>query len=180
MNFFPYVSALFVNAFGPMVHRFPDSIRINYFRVGPKPFVHVTHDCWFFCCPGYADQSAAVLQHVSLRPLRTRIIKDNRPSSFQSFHSFVNFPLTHTVIPILNCHSSVKFTSFHNLWPQKSDHRSLLFFGALYQWSSHVKRVTVLPLAKRQWKPTGRNEGRFTLFISVICFSAANTTFEVK
>jgi hypothetical protein len=39
---------------------------------------------------------------------------------FQSFHPYGNLPLTHTVIIIPNCHSSVHFTSFHTLWPQES------------------------------------------------------------
>jgi len=42
---------------------------------------------------------------------------------------------------------------------QTSDHRSL-FFGAFYQLSSHVKRVTVLPTLKRQCKPTRRESGK--------------------
>jgi hypothetical protein len=51
-------------------------------------------------------------------PPRTRII-DTPPPSLESFYSFVNFPLAHTVIT-LNCHYSANFTSFqthhHHHW----------------------------------------------------------------
>jgi hypothetical protein len=56
-----------------------------------------------------------------------------------------------TVFTIQGCHLFINFISFHTHWPQKSDHR-LLFFGAFYQCSSHVKYVTVLSPLKGQWK----------------------------
>jgi len=48
-----------------------------------------------------------------LWPPTTRITINTCPSSFESLHPSVNFPLAHT----LNCHSSVNFTGFHTFWP---------------------------------------------------------------
>jgi hypothetical protein len=75
---------------------------------------------------------------------------------FGSFHPFVNFPLAHTVIVLLNWHSSVGVTSLHTLRPQKSDHISL-FFDSFHHWGSNVKRIAVSSLLKRQQKLTRCN-----------------------
>lgn len=70
-------------------------------------------------------------------PPRTRInVKTRSPSS--EFAS----PLAHTVTAILDCHSLVHFNSFHTLWSQESDHRSL-FFGVFNQQNNEH-----LPYAK--------------------------------
>jgi len=42
------------------------------------------------------------------------------------------FPLARPVILTLKYHPHVNFTNFYSLWPQKSDHRSLLCCGALW------------------------------------------------
>jgi hypothetical protein len=70
--------------------------------------------------------------------------------SFESFHSFINFPLTHIGITTPNCRSPVSFTTFRTLWPQESNRRSLFLFFAFCQWSSYVQRVTVLSLLKKR------------------------------
>jgi hypothetical protein len=69
---------------------------------------------------------------------------------------------------MLNCQSSVTFTSFHTLRTHKSDHRLLLFLGAFCEWSSGIKPVTMLSLLKRQWKTIGCKWVRFMLVTSVI------------
>jgi len=68
---FHYVVALYFSAFVPENHRFPNSVRIKYFRLTLKPFFHwfvswpmlisekQYRQCWFFGCLGYADGSTA-------------------------------------------------------------------------------------------------------------------------
>jgi len=48
------------------------------------------------------------LRHVTI---------DSRPELINNtpYRAFFNFPLSHTVIDVLNCHSSVNFTSSLNL-----------------------------------------------------------------
>jgi hypothetical protein len=46
---------------------------------------------------------------------------NTRPSSFESFHPLVNFPLAHAVTAILNCHCYVKWHFF-------SDHKNRVTF----------------------------------------------------
>jgi hypothetical protein len=47
-----------------------------------------------------------------------------------------------------------KFHEFSHPLTTKIGSQIVVFFSALYQWSSHVKRVIVLSQLKRQWKPT--------------------------
>jgi len=74
-----------------------------------------------------------MLIDLSLLPPRTRIITTTCPSSFEYFHPTLSFPLAYTFVTILNCLSSVNFTSFHTVWTHKSGHTSLSIFGAFWQ-----------------------------------------------
>ena len=65
-------------------------------------------------------------------------ITDVLSSVLKSFHPFIHYPLTQTIVSILNLHSSVDFRMFHALWPQKTNNTSLLFQSASWQWTSHV------------------------------------------
>jgi len=115
----------------------------------------------FFRLPSLPSQNPAILPSVEsvqsrsslynqfisgvlyLNMLQSMTVK-NAPPSYESFHLSVNFPLSHTVIAMLSCRSSVS-----SLWPRKSIHRSLLFFVAVCQCRRQVKHVTVLPLLKK-------------------------------
>jgi hypothetical protein len=56
----------------------------------------------------------------------------------------------------------------------------LLFCGVFCNWSSDVKRVTVLSLFKRQWKPIGHERGKVkTVYIRHI-FKCCQHHFEDK
>jgi hypothetical protein len=68
------------------------------------------------------------------------LIVNTRPPSVESFHPFIKFPLVRTVITILNCHTSVIFTSFHAFGPQKSYH--IIIFGLFYERRSDSISVT--------------------------------------
>jgi len=91
-------------------------------------------------------------------------------------HSFTS--LWFTVTAILKCHSFVNFTSFQTLWAQKKN-------------SSHIVVPLWLlrPLEEERYKCHYSkdntsllrvNQIRFTLFISIYSFSAANITFAVN
>lgn len=122
---------------GPQICRLHQN---KMFSVGPKvifaPHISMTganFRCWFpslsrICCLICFLKPA----RYSRSPPRTPIITTSPPQPLESFSPFVNFLLTSAVITILHCYSCVNFTSFHILWPQKSYHRFLLFFGAFY------------------------------------------------
>jgi hypothetical protein len=101
--------------------------------------------------------------YYSRRSPITRFITRFVLPFFETFHPFINCPPDDTDIAILNCHCSVNFTTFHTLWPQTSHYRALFFFGAFYQWSSHVNCATV----KRQWKQRRfkRGEGSCSMYL---------------
>jgi hypothetical protein len=121
-----------------------------------------------FDCPGYAARWAP----------RSRINNMPQPST-EALRPFVNFPMAHTVIAMLNCHYTVNFTSLHILPPQESDHRSLFLFSAFFQRNSQGECTTILLLLKRNEHKPRENEGKFILLVSAI-FSNANITVEVN
>jgi hypothetical protein len=76
--------------------------------------------------PVVPDKLMELLHNVitcdSRWPPRTRITNTS-PPFLESFYQVVNDHLTHTVIAISNCHSSLNFTTSHNNWTK---HRSPL------------------------------------------------------
>jgi hypothetical protein len=56
-----------------------------------------------------------LIDPISRWVLRTLILRNTHPSSFESFSEFVKFPVAHTVIAVLNCYSALNFTGFHIL-----------------------------------------------------------------
>lgn len=94
------------------------------------------------------------------------------PAFFWILPPFLNLPLDHTAITILNHHSSINVTTFPTIWPQTSDHR-LLLFGAFFQWSSHVKRVITQKTMKNNW--VQMREGSYCL--NALSFSVFPSSF---
>jgi len=43
---------------------------------------------------------------------------------------------------VLNSHPTLDFTSFHILWPQKLDHKSLFSFSASYKYETCCSIIT--------------------------------------
>jgi len=144
--FYSVITLLSVHLFLPRVHKFPDTVRIIFFRLGVKPFLHrLVHDRYSFVMH---FPSLLILwlsrERLSIFPLtrnsccnqwqpRTRIINETPPPS-EFFQPFANFHLAHTVVAIYNCHYSINFTSLHTLWLQISRHRSSFFFDAFCEW----------------------------------------------
>jgi hypothetical protein len=77
-------------------------------------------------------------------------IGDHPESTPKIFHPFVNFPPTHTLTPYWTV--ILAKLLFSQRLTTKSDCRSVLLFGAVCEWSSHVERITVLSELKRQCK----------------------------
>jgi hypothetical protein len=83
-----------------------------------------------------------------------------------------SFSYRHIELPLFP-----KFRQFSHSVTTKSQVTVILW--CIYQWNSHIKRVTVLSQFKRKLKLDG-NEARSVLFISAIFFSAANITFKTN
>jgi len=62
------------------------------------------------------------------------------------------------------------------------DQKSLLFYGAFYQWSSHVKCVTeaYYHYSEGYGNKFGVTVRRLIMFTATIVFSAANATFRAN
>ena len=57
----------------------------------------------------------------------------------------------------------IKCCSFHFTLSEKWDHTLLFLCVLLYQWNSHIKRVTVLITTQKQWTPTRLEWGKVNM-----------------
>jgi hypothetical protein len=147
-----YVTSLHFNASGPTGHKFPDSIRIIYFRLGLKPCLHQFHPWLVIISEAFVSVLILMLSRI-----RWSICSLTVVTTYYSRWMIIKHTSTLLSIFQPNCKISsgscrcrhIKlpfFSKFHSLWAQKVHHRSLFFSDELYQWSSHGNLVTVLPL----------------------------------
>jgi hypothetical protein len=145
-------------------YRFLDFMGVKSFKVGLNTILHrfypwlcsfqmQLYRCWFFGSPGCVDRRGSYHKHILQKTATHNAY--NRQPSFESFHQTMHLPLVHTTIAILSCHSSVNFTSFYTLWPQKWNHISLSFFGEFYQRTT----VLVYHIIIAKQKTTGNQIG---------------------
>lgn len=81
--------------------------------------------CWFFGLSRIHWSICSLTStHITFDGYPGRVSWTNKLPSFEPFHHFVKFPLAITYIDILNCHSAIKFASFHSLRLEQLDHRS--------------------------------------------------------
>jgi hypothetical protein len=96
---------------------------------------------------------------------------------YPPLNSFITLSSDSYSYNIFNNQSFIHFTSFQTPWPQKLNHRSFLFFSAAHQQSNYVKHVTVLPLFRRQQKPTTCRWGKVhTVIFSMLPTSLLKST----
>jgi hypothetical protein len=133
-------TTLFLNVFRPAVHRLRNCISIKCFWMGTKPFWHslssLTDPHFIYSYINSAFRLSRIRCSIC------SLISTHHLST-ESLCPFVNFP---SVIATLNCHYTVNFSTVDTLSPQKSDHRSLCFHGAVCRRSSQGECLTILYL----------------------------------
>jgi hypothetical protein len=95
-----------------------------------------------------------------------------------TFRSSVNLLLVHTVVAILNCRFFENFTTFHTLWPQKSDQRLLLSFGEFFRCNSYATLVEYYHCWKHIENHLDPDESGGFLLFKFPVFNVTNATIE--
>jgi hypothetical protein len=172
-----FLYAFILIAFSPNDHKFPDiSIRIKHFQLGLKPYL-----LWLMLISDTVS-SVMILQLWITWPIPSLIFMCysqwpsitwiiNTGPSFESLYPSINFPLAHispywtVILPQI---SLVFAPSDHKSWI--TDHCSTSVHSN-NGVSGHIKGAIVLPLLKRQWKPTGSKWGKAHILLCLPSFS---------
>jgi hypothetical protein len=119
-------------------------------------------------------------RHSRLPP-RKRNVAYSRSPSFEIFRPFRNRPLARTSYQTPRF--PIHFTSFDTLWPQKSDHSSLIYASKFHRWNSYVNRHGITYHYYKEKVKISRVQvmkGCFVLLKSAVLFNDVRLTFEMK